>query len=52
MLKLEQMPPFCQTDVASSTVLSHGSLFSGIGGFELGAEWSDIKTLWNCEILK
>ena len=31
--------------------LTHGSLFSGIGGFELGARWSGIKTIWNCEIL-
>lgn len=31
--------------------LTHGSLFSGIGGFELGAEWAEIPTLWNCEIL-
>ena len=30
--------------------LSHGSLFSGIGGFELGAKMSGIETLWNCEI--
>jgi site-specific DNA-cytosine methylase len=30
--------------------LVHGSLFSGIGGFELGAEWSGIPTLWSCEI--
>jgi DNA (cytosine-5)-methyltransferase 1 len=30
--------------------LTHGSLFSGIGGFELGAEFTGIKTLWNCEI--
>ncbi|PIF44898.1 DNA (cytosine-5)-methyltransferase 1 [Chryseobacterium sp. 52] len=26
-----------------------GSLFSGVGGFELGAEMSGITTLWNCE---
>jgi DNA (cytosine-5)-methyltransferase 1 len=30
--------------------LTHGSLFSGIGGFELGAQMSGITTLWNCEI--
>lgn len=30
--------------------MTHGSLFSGIGGFELGAEWSNINTVWNCEI--
>lgn len=30
--------------------LTHGSLFSGIGGFELGAQNAGIKTLWNCEI--
>lgn len=30
--------------------LTHGSLFSGIGGFELGAKLTDIPTLWNCEI--
>nr|WP_228433436.1 DNA cytosine methyltransferase [Chryseobacterium arthrosphaerae] len=29
--------------------LVHGSLFSGIGGFEIGAERAGIKTLWNCE---
>lgn len=30
--------------------LTHGSLFSGVGGFELGAKMSDIETIWNCEI--
>lgn len=29
--------------------LVHGSLFSGIGGFEKGAELAGIQTLWNCE---
>lgn len=31
-------------------MITHGSLFSGIGGFELGAHWAGIPTLWNCEI--
>jgi DNA (cytosine-5)-methyltransferase 1 len=31
-------------------MLAHGSLFSGIGGFELAAQRVGIKTLWNCEI--
>jgi len=29
--------------------MTHGSLFSGIGGFELGAQMAGIKTIWNCE---
>lgn len=32
--------------------MTHGSLFSGIGGFELGAQWCDVETLWSCEIQK
>lgn len=30
--------------------MTHGSLFSGIGGFELGAKMVGIETIWNCEI--
>ena len=33
-------------------MLTNGSLFSGAGGFELGAEWQGIKTIWNCEIIE
>lgn len=29
--------------------MKHGSLFSGIGGFELGAHWAGIDTIWTCE---
>lgn len=29
--------------------MTHGSLFSGIGGFDVGADRAGIKTLWNCE---
>lgn len=30
--------------------MTHASLCSGIGGFELAAQWAGIETLFNCEI--
>lgn len=30
--------------------MTHGSLFSGIGGFDLAAEWVGWQNLFNCEI--
>lgn len=31
-------------------MLTHGSLFSGIEGFGLGAALAGIKTVWSCEL--
>lgn len=31
-------------------VLKHGSLFSGIGGFDLAAQWMGWDNVFHCEI--
>lgn len=31
-------------------MLRHGSLFSGIGGFDLAAAWRGWQNVFNCEI--
>ena len=31
-------------------MLRHGSLFSGIGGFDLAAEWMGWENVFHCEI--
>lgn len=30
--------------------MKHGSLFSGIGGFDLAADWAGIENIWACDI--
>ena len=49
-LKHTDKPQLAYSTCYALPLLTHGSLFSGIGGFELAADWANIPTEWNCEI--
>jgi DNA (cytosine-5)-methyltransferase 1 len=47
-INIAQKPSFCQTPVMPPC-LSHGSLFSGIGGFDLAAQWMGWNNIFQVE---
>lgn len=36
--------------MAEKRIIKHGSLFSGIGGFDLAADWCGWQTVFHCEV--
>lgn len=45
----EAESPFLRVGAVMPSCLSHGSLFSGIGGFDLAAQWMGWNNVFQCE---